>query len=167
MEKLLAQLEECLSREIEVHEALAPIIGEKLKFLRTGKAEQVRDLCAKENALVQAGSELAKQRMRIAAALTQAIDPQAAEPLALGALIERLPADAQSQFTMLRKRLLERMSVAQKDTHVTRRAMERLVSHMTGLIRTVGGAMSVGPAYGSQGMPPRKAMAVSTFSMTG
>jgi len=167
MEQALRELTDCLKREIEVHEAAGEMMAAKLERLRAGRATELRELCAQENTLIQAASEFAKQRMILAAQLTRQVKPDASEPMTLGQLIGFLPEGERDALAELRERLQQRMQDARQRTGVTRKSVEHLVRHMAGLVRTIGGALSNGPAYGSTGKLPSKALAVSTFSTTG
>ena len=120
----------------------------------------------RENAVVQQISELEKKRLQLVADLTLALDPQAAQPLKLAELAQRLDEPDRGRLLVLRQQLLERMAEVRRQTNVARRATESLVSHMQGLVQSIGAACSGMSIYASNGAPPPQAMVLSTFNTT-
>lgn len=167
MDKLIAKLEEVVLRQIAAHEKLLTVMQLKVEAFRRSEPEKAASHTRQENVEFQAIAELEKQRLVLVADLTQAIDPQAARPLVMGELAQRLPEPARGRLLLLRARLKERMETVQRESSVCRRAAESLLRHMQGIAQSISGAITGISTYGKNGASPRMAMAVSTFSATG
>lgn len=127
---------------------------------------QVATLTQSENQGLQALGELEKQRLQLAAMLTQMLDPTASKPMRLHELAQQLPEPARGRLLILRQQLKEATEAVQRESALARGVSEALVKHMNGLVRTIGSAMTGVAVYGRDGKMPRAATAVSTFSAT-
>jgi hypothetical protein len=166
IEQQMAGLTAVLETLLAAHEPLLVLLADKRAALRAARYEQVSAMCQRENALVQQISEAEKLRLQRAADLTLALDPQAPEPLSLTALAARLPDPYRQRLLELRQQLAERLQRTRTEMGVARRATEVLVTHMQGLLQSIGAACGGASVYGRDGAPPRQYLAVSTFSAT-
>ena len=160
------QLAGVLTEQLAAHDRLLALLNQKHQSLRQVQYEQVATGSQRENAVVQQISELEKKRLQLVADLTLALDPQAAQPLKLAELAQRLDEPDRGRLLVLRQQLLERMAEVRRQTNVARRATESLVSHMQGLVQSIGAACSGMSIYASNGAPPPQAMVLSTFNTT-
>lgn len=166
MDKELAQIESVLRDEIAAHQRLLSLLQRKLAALRRADQKSVTAICQQENQEVQQIADLAKQRMTLAAALTQMVDPAAGEPMRLMELCQRLPEPARGRLLLLRQQLVAQMDQVRADSGVARRAAESLLSHMHGLVQSIGSVVTQVTTYGRTGALPRAATAMSTFTTT-
>jgi len=166
LEKSLTQLEALLVDQLQHHERMLELLDRKRVALRHANHAVVTDCSYQENQQLQKVSELEKQRLKIIADLTLMLDRDAKQPLTLMELAERMPEPTRGRLLVLRAQLRDRMQQVQKKTAVTRRATDTLVNHMQGLIQKVTAVCSGVSVYNATGAPPKKAMSVSTFSMT-
>ncbi len=166
MDKQLAQLEHVLREQLAANEALLSLLNRKREAMKTADQALMLQCCELEQEKVHLLGELEKQRLQLVAALTLAVEPDAAEPLRLAELAQRMEEPARSRLLVLRAQLVERMTQVRDQTRITHRALESLQRHMQGLMMTVGALCSGVATYGANGARPRAAAAVSTFSMT-
>jgi hypothetical protein len=166
MDKALAQLEAVLHDQIAAHQRLLALLERKIAAMRCADHAAVAECCRQENREVQQVGEWEKRRLLLMAELTRALDPAAPEPLRLGDLAERLSEPARGRLLVLRTRLRERMEAVRRESAVAHRAAETLLTHMHGLMKTIGSVMTGIGVYGRGGALPRAATAVSTFSAT-
>lgn len=166
MEKHLVQLEDLLRRELAEHQRLLELLRAKHDALRKADRQRIVDLCREENKAVQALGELEKRRLTIAAELTRMLDTEAARPMTVAEIAQRLPEPVRGKLLVLRMELRARMTQVRETGGVARRAAEALLTHMQGLVQKVGQAMSGHSTYSPAGNPPRATLAVSTFSMS-
>src|SRR5690606_29211509 len=122
-----------LQQQVQAHEALLSLLQRKREALRTGGTRAMTELAALENEKVQLISELEKHRLTLVAELTLALVPDAAEPMRLGELAERMPEPARGRLLVLRHQLRERMEQVREASSVLRRATEALMKHVHGL----------------------------------
>lgn len=163
----LQGLSAVLSQLVEVHTQLLGLMQRQRVALREHRPDTMRDLCTLENEVVQRISTLEKERLERVATLTLLLDPQAAEPLRLGELAERLPEPMRGQLLVQRQQLLETMGQVQAQTRVARQATEQLLRHMDGVIRSAASAASFGVrTYSRRGRVTEPVTPISTFAMT-
>jgi hypothetical protein len=165
-DKLIAQVETVLAKQLESHEQLRTIIAMKHQALRQAKHQLVRDCTLQENRHLQAIAELEKQRITIVAELTLAFDAQAQAPMALTDIAMRLDEPQRGRLLVQRQQLRSLMEQVRDEAGKAQRTAEAVTRHMTGLIQTVSNAMSGSGAYGRQGTPSKPGMRMSTFSAT-
>ena len=163
---IIDQLTGVLAKQLEAHGRLLVLLKQKRQSLRQVQYEQVTTGSQQENTVIQQISELEKRRLQLVADLTLALDMHAPQPLRLGELAERLDEPDRGRLLVLRHQLLEHMAEVRWQTNVARRATESLVSHMQGLVKSVGAACSGMSVYASNGAPPPQAMVISTFNTT-
>lgn len=105
--------------------------------VRSASVAKLRELAEIERSLVQAAAEIERHRLAAAAALTLAIDPEAKRPWRVSELAEHLP-DAMRDELMQRRNTLEKVCIELRTrTEVSRRAAQRLLLHMTGIVQSV------------------------------
>jgi hypothetical protein len=166
LEQAVAALELIVQQLVALHGELIDLLHRKRQALREGRSGAIGELCALENEKIQAISELEKRRLELVARITLLIDDQAAQPMRMGELAERLPEPVRGRLLILRQQLRDRLLDVQQRAAVARRATESLMKHLHGVVQTIG-ALSTGVStYSSRGARPPRAIAVSTFSMT-
>ena len=163
---IIDQLTGVLAKQLEAHGRLLALLKQKRQSLRQVQYEQVTTGSQQENTVIQQISELEKRRLQLVADLTLALDTHAAQPLRLAELAERLDEPDRGRLLVLRQQLFEHMAEVRRQTNVARRATESLVSHMQGLVQSIGAACSGMSVYASNGAPPPQAMVISTFNTT-
>lgn len=159
-------LEAVLNQAVERQGQLAGLLERKRTALRKGDVQDMGDLCRLENAAVQTISELEKRRLQLVADLTLAVDPNAAQPLMMRDLAERLPEPWRGRLLVTRTKLIAAMKRVQEQTSVAKRASESLLKHVNGLIRTIGVVSQGGAAYGQTGRVDTKPARMSTLNLT-
>ncbi|MEM6392194.1 MAG: flagellar export chaperone FlgN [Planctomycetota bacterium] len=150
----------------ERHTQLLKLMEAKQDMMRTADGPGLADLTRRENAIVQAVSELEKRRITQAGELTLRLDPTAAEPLRLAELAELLPEPHRGQLLVRRQELVAVMQDVRRRASVARRASESLLKHMTGLLHTVTNAASGSGTYGRRGPAPSPAAPLRSINLT-
>jgi hypothetical protein len=166
MDELLDRIETLLAEQVRLHEGLLELIQQKKQALRSASAGRVAELCRLENEKVQLISEAEKLRLTLVAEATKKIAPDAAAPLNLRELAERLPEPRRGKLLVLRMELRNRMERVRDEAAVVRRATEALLRHMQGLAQTIGGAVTGVATYTRRGDVTPAVMAIRTFSAT-
>ena len=166
VEYIVNELAEILHKLLTVHGKLLEKLDSKQDALRSAGYQDLTDICDQENKLVQEISELEKHRLRLIASLTLRIDPQASEPMRLMTVAERLEEPWRGKLLVLRQQLLDRAKAVRSKAKVVRRSTETLVTHMQGLVQTIGTVCGGVGLYGRDGTPPGEAMALRTVNMT-
>jgi hypothetical protein len=162
----LTKLEAVLVGCVATHEALLKLLEAKREAIRDGRANDVTELCRRENAQVQAISEAEKKRLTLVAELTQMIHPDAEQPLRLASLAELIEEPMRGRLLVRRTQLIEAMRQVQEQAAAIRRASESLNQHMGSLIKTIGVAATGGSAYGQTGGRQVKRPSLSTINLT-
>jgi len=166
MDKQISDLEQTLRQQLEAHGQLLGLMQGKLGALREAQHTRVAQCAQEENGLVQQIADLEKTRLEQVAGLTLLVQPDAPEPMRLVELAQHLPEPARARVLVLRHELRTRMGELQKQTGIARQATSALVSHMHGLMQSIGAAMSGVGTYEPSGSRPETALAVSTFNTT-
>ena len=166
LEKTADQLIGVVQGMLAAHQKLRALVGRKREALRTAQYDRVTEICEQVNERVQQISELEKGRLTLAADLTLLVDPGEPRPLRMFELAERLEEPRRGRLLVLRQQLLDQMREVQRETNVARKATESLVTHMRGLVQSVGAICTGVSLYDRQGAPPPCAMAVSTINTT-
>jgi hypothetical protein len=164
-EQTCAALEAVLGQMVAIHQELLTLLERKRGAMRKGDGRAMTELCALENAKVQAIAELEKKRLELVARLTLLVDPQAPEPMRMAEVAERLPEPVRGRLLTLRQQLRSQLETVKHQTAVARRAAESLVRHVQGLVQSMMAVANYGTTYRKPGAPGRSS-AVSTFSMT-
>lgn len=166
MDKLIIKLEQVLKQQTDVHEQLLDLLRRKREAMRQGKHELVADCCRLENEKLRLISQLETDRLMLVGQFTQQFMPNAAEPMTLPQIADRLDEPHRGRLLVLREKLRQRMQEVRDESRVAKAAMDALVKHMNGLIQSVTGVWGGVTTYTAQGTVPNKALSVSTFSMT-
>lgn len=166
MDKLIAQLEQTLRLQTEVHEQMLDLLRRKREAMKQAKHGLVADCCRLENEKLRIISQLETQRLMIVGQFTQHFTPKATEPMTLPLIAERLDEPHRGRLLVLRQQLREKMQQVRDESRVAKVAMDSLVRHMNGLIQSVTGVWGGVTTYTAKGTVPNKALSVSTFSMT-
>ena len=166
MQSTLNELERVLNRMLEGHAVLLELVQHKREALRRGDTAGMAHLSSRENASVQAVSDLEKQRLALVAQLTQMVRPQGDQPMRLGELIELLPSPQRQRLADLREQLVQRMRQVQEQTSVARRATQTLLRHVQGLMQGLAALTCDAGAYGRGGTRPASAGSLRTMDMT-
>lgn len=165
-EQTCVALEAVLNQMVALHHEMLTLLERKREAMRKGDDRAMTELCALENAKVQAIGELEKKRLTLVARLTLLVDPKAAEPMRMVDVAERLPEPARGRLLTLRQQLRSQLEAVKHQTAVARRAAESLVRHVQGLVQGMMAVANYGTTYRNPGAPGKPATAVSTFSMT-
>ncbi len=165
-DRLVDQLETLLRELLDQHSQLLATMQRKREVMKTGERRAMDALCRLEGELVQRITGMEKRRLELVAALTLHVAPDAAEPMKLSDLAQRLEEPARGRLLVARQQLVGRMQQVQHETSVARRAAESLVRHMTGLIQTIGTLSTGVSTYGRQGQRPQAAITMRTINLT-
>lgn len=155
-----------MQAQLAVNEALLGMMLRKREALREADHRVLPQLCELEYEKIRKLSELEKQRLTLIGELTEAWTPDAATPLRLPDIAERLAEPTRGRLLVLRMQLREKMEQLREQTQVTRRVTEALGGHMRGLIQSISAACCGMASYNQQGATPEAAMTMSTFSAT-
>lgn len=164
--QLLERLDATLTDAVQRQRQLGILLERKRLALRSGDLEDMKRLGALESTVVQAVGELEKRRVTLVAELTRKLRPQSSQALQMRELADVLPEPYRGRLLVTRTKLIDAMKAVQQQTSVVRRASESLVSHVNGLIRTIGVVSSGGAAYGQTGQMNAKAGRMSTLNVT-
>ena len=152
--KHIPVLETVLKQLADRHEQLLTLMKRQRECLRLADHHGVSECSRLENTLIQAIGELEKRRLELVGQRTKAVDPSATQPMRMRDLAERLPEPARGRLLVLREQLRERISAVKEQSSVTRRATEALLTHMQGLVQTLGSAgRAAGYAPANQPQP--------------
>lgn len=138
--KHLPVLETVLKQLADRHEQLLTLMKRQRECLRLADHHGVSECSRLENTLVQAIGDLEKRRLELVAQLTQALDPNAPQPMRMRDLAQQMPEPARGRLLVLREQLRARIAEVKEQSSVTRRATEALLNHMQGLVQTLGNA---------------------------
>lgn len=166
LEKLIKALIRTLNEQITVQETLVELMEKKRVAMRDGRSDAMVAYCRLEQEKISRLAELEKNRLKLVAGVTQLVDPQAAAPLKLGELAERLPEPIRGQLLVLRQTLVQRAEAVREESSVARRATSRIVKHMTGLVQTIAHAAAVNPTYSRTGVTSGHPTGLNTLNMT-
>jgi hypothetical protein len=164
--KHVAQLETVLKQSADRHEQLLSLMKRQRECLRLADHHGVSECSRLENAQVQAIGDLEKRRLELVAALTRAIEPKALGPMRMRDLAERLPEPTRGKLLVLREQLRERITAVKEQSSVTRRATEALLTHMQGLVQTLGNAGRAAGYAPSNRPQPADTQTFSTLRVT-
>lgn len=164
MDETLNQLELTLSRMLVEHEALLTLLRRKREAIRAAKPSAVTACCGEENRRVQQIAELEKQRQRLAADLTLALEAEAARPMRLSEIVGRLDEPRRSELRHLQGKLRERVEAVRDEARIAREATEGLLQHMHGVMQTIVKTVTRHGTYGQKGMKSGATAVVSSFS---
>ncbi len=162
----IAQLEAVLQRLTQHHEHLLGLMRRQREALRTADEKAVSDLSRQENAVVQQITEQEKRRLELVASLTSALQPGAERSLKMREVAELLPEPARGRLLVLRAQLRERIESVKEQSSVTRRATQALMSHMQGLVQSLGQASTRGAGYDRPGQRQSALPAIGTINLT-
>lgn len=173
MERLTPEIERDVDRLVTLlgqlldeHTRLLATMGRKRELMRQSAHAGMTAVCRLESQCVRRITELERQRLEQVAALTGRLVPDAAEPMRLRDLAERLPEPARGRLLVARQQLVQRMEQVQQQTTVIRRAAESLVRHMTGLMQTIGSLSTGVSTYNRVGQRPEAAVTMRTVNLT-
>ncbi|MBI1336356.1 MAG: hypothetical protein GC164_05280 [Phycisphaera sp.] len=166
MDKTLSQLEAVLREQLTANERLGELVAEKLDAMRRSDHRRVVACSALENQQLKRLTTLENERLELVAALTLMVKPGATEPMRMGELAQAMCEPARGRLLVLREMLRSKMEEVRQKAGVARQSAQALSNHMSGLIQTVGGAVTGVATYSQKGNRPRAAVAVSTFSTT-
>ena len=162
----MKQLENHLRDLLDEHESMLTLIKRKRDGLKRAQPQVVNDCTNRENRHVQRIGEIEKQRQRVVAALTQVIVPQAPQPLSLGQIAEHASEPTRGRLLVLQKRLHETMQAIQRESSITRRAMEGLLNHVQGIVQSIVQNVGGGGTYCRRGQVSAAGARVSSFNAT-
>jgi len=166
VDKQLDKLETHLRDLLSEHESMLALVRRKHEAVRQALPAVVTECTERENEAVKRIGQIETERQNVVGELTQMLEPNAAEPLRLAELAERVDEPRRGRLLVMHRNLMETMQELRREAAVTRSAMEGLLGHVQGmvqmLVQTVGG----GGTYGSRGRVNPAAAVVSSFSTT-
>jgi len=166
LERDVDRLEALLRSLLEQHTQLLATMERKRQVMREAQHEAMAALVRLESESVRRISEMEKQRLELVAAMTLQVAPDATEPMRLRELAQRLPEPARGRLLVARQQLVTKMEQVQHQTTVARRAADKLVQHMTGILQTIGTLSTGVNTYGSRGQRPEAAITMRTINVT-
>jgi hypothetical protein len=165
LDKVITNLEALLKQQLEQHEALTQTLLRKRSALRAARASEISECTLVENQHLQTISELEKRRIELSGELTLMLDPAAKQPMRLDELASRLADPARTRLLVLRVQLRKAIERVKHEAGIARMATESVLRHITGMVQSIGASATGTTTYGQHGARPRRAAAVSTFSM--
>lgn len=165
MDELLSQLVEQMQSLLETHQSLLTLVRRKQEAMRLGQADLVSETCTLENEHLQRIAELEKQRQQIVGHITESLAPDAAEPLRLQQIAERVDEPRRGQLLVLHQQMRQTMQTIQRENDVSRRAAEGLLRHMQGIVQQVTQVMGAA-TYGRRGAVTPESASVHSISVT-
>lgn len=149
---VLTELEHVLRAQLEGYERLLAAILTKREAIRQADIDTITKLCHEENEIAQQLGDLEKYRLELVGRLTEAVNPQAAQPLSITEIIALASADGvRERLTELVEALRSAVGEVRRESAIVRRAADALSTHMTGLMQKVQSALSGLPRYGRRG----------------
>lgn len=145
------QFEQILHEQIELHRKLESCIEHKKEAIRTAHIDSIRMICEEENVHVQKIGDLEKDRLVLVGTLTEAIRPDATEPLTAHEIAEATNEEQGARLIELRRVLRDLVNQVQRGSSVVRIASEKLNRHMIGILQTVRTALSGAGVYERKG----------------
>ena len=133
VEKLAALLD----RLAETYRAMLKTHEQRAVAVREASMDKLRRMGEEERQLVQLAADIERERLAAAAALTLLLDPNAKRPWRVTELAEQLPEPLQSMLLPRRDTLQQVCVELRTRTEVSRRASQRLLLHMAGVVHSV------------------------------
>ena len=171
--KDLFALEEALKKLLDAQGALAVLLEKQRVALAAGDATALADLCRREKDVVDRIQSLERGRQALMGRLEVALaKPRAAagalssETWSLMVLAELVPEPVRTRLKVRRAELVKVMTENQRVASTVRRASERLLRHVGGLISTLGSAAQGGAAYGQSGRLTAAPVRLSTLNLS-
>ncbi|MEQ9455404.1 MAG: flagellar export chaperone FlgN [Phycisphaeraceae bacterium] len=166
-QRLVNELESLLIDMIERQRLWLAVFEQKTTALRSADHNLMAALSSQENDHLQAMTEMEKRRLHLLADITQALDPQASEPLRLTALAQLLPETISQRLLDLRAELRTEIERFRSRLASVRQASESLLRHVNGVVTSVVAAATGNNVYSRSGSLPQPAKAnLSTFSLS-
>lgn len=145
------QLEQILSEQIELHRKLESCIERKKEAIRKAHIDSIRMICEEENVHVQKIGDLEKARLILVGELTEAIRPEATEPLTVHEIAEAMNDEQGARLIELRTVLRDLIKQVRRGSSIVRIASEKLNRHMIGILQTVRTTLSGAGVYERKG----------------
>lgn len=167
--KDLFALEDALKTLLDIQRGLATLLEKKRLTLAAGDAVALADLCRREKDVVQRIQKTERGRHALMDRLKTSLAGGASEPSetwSLAVLAERVPEPVRTRLKVRRAELVTVMTENQKNASTVRRASERLLQHVGGLISTLGSAAQGGAAYGQSGRLKSAPVRLSTLNLS-
>ncbi|MCZ6836416.1 MAG: flagellar export chaperone FlgN [Planctomycetota bacterium] len=151
MESALPHLLKNLRAQHALQLRMEVCIKSKRQAISESRIDSVAGICEEENDLLQQLGDLEKARLVMVGSLTQAIEPDAQEPLSIKSLAGYLNESQARELLDMREILLEQVKKVRQESSVVRDAMESLNHHMIGILQTVRSALSGAGVYEQKG----------------
>ena len=173
--KDLFSLEESLKKLLDAQSALAGLLEKQRLALAAGDAPALSDLCRREKDVVDLIQTLERGRQSLMGRLKTALPASQAglaagstpsETWSLMTLAQRVPEPVRTRLMVRRAELVKVMTDNQRVAATVRRASERLLRHVGGLINTLGSAAQGGAAYGQSGRLTAAPVRLSTLNLS-
>jgi len=148
---MLEGLEKLLRAQLEAHQSLLTMLERKREAVRQAKIETIGEIVEQERTLIARISEIERGREQLVVRLTQHLQPDANEPLALSVIAEQAAEPVQSRLLGLSAQLRELVMDVRQTSSIVRNAAEALSNHISGVMQTFHAALSRAGVYGRQG----------------
>lgn len=130
--------------------ALAQLAAESREAMQRHDPAALRENLLAQQGKFHALGELEKRRLGLAAHLSRAMAPQAAQPLTMQQLQARLPDASAQRFAHIRTQLREQLGRLHEQQRVNHTASARMHSHICGLLQRFASLLD-GDVYGPRG----------------
>ena len=160
------RLEDTLNQSLNRYGQLAALLERKRQALRDGKPEDMTRAADLEQGVLQSVAELEQRRVKLVQELASKLRITSPTPPKMRDLAEALPEPFRGRLLLTRTRLVEAMEGVREQTSVVRRASESLMSHVNGLIRTLGVVSTGGAAYGQTGRVMNRPAPMRSLNLT-
>ena len=151
LEARFEQIERILHDLIGLHRKLETCIERKKEAIRSAAIDDVEQICEEENVIVQQISDLEKARLALVGVVTEALSPDAAEPLTIGQIADAADGECGARMMVLRDELRDLVKQVRRSSSVVRIAADKLNRHMIGILQTVRSALSGAGVYERKG----------------
>jgi type VI protein secretion system component VasF len=148
---MLDALEKMLRSQLEEHQKLLALLERKREAVRQAKIDAIGQLIEDERRQIERIAEIDRAREQIVRRLTAQLEPDAAEPLALSAIADRIDEPVQSRLLGTAAQLRELVMKVRQTSTVVRSAAEALSNHISGVMQSFHAALSRAGVYGRQG----------------
>ncbi len=148
---VIDQLEQILQSQLSGYGRMRTCLNEKREAIAQADMAEIERICREQQRIAQTVTELEKHRLALIGRLTEAMKPQASEPLSISDVAEQADDERKARLLRVRDDLLALVHTVQRESSVVRQAAESLSRHMTGLIQTVQNTLSQAGVYGQRG----------------
>ena len=151
IESRVADLTTLLLRQLELHRRLIACLERKREAIRSADVDAFEGLAEEEVGLIGQLETQEQQRRGLLVEVTTAMGGDAAAPMTVGQIAERVPEPLQGRLLATAAELRELVGALRRLSTVVRTAAEALSRHMAGVMHTMQSALGRARVYGRQG----------------